>query len=90
MSALKKKLVDKLNKVPSIKEHFNELEPSDITFVKNGRRNDVVRWVLGRGSAHCFSSATLCVKSEVELSYSEEQREIFAVWPCDKLPRDLK
>lgn len=89
MSALKKKLVDKLNKVPSIREHFNKLEPSDITFVKNGCRNDVVRWVLGN-NAHCFSSATLCVKNEVELSYCENQREIFAVWPSDKLPRELK
>lgn len=88
MSKLKQKLVDKLNKVPSIKEHFTEIQQTDITFVKNGRRNDVVRWVLRRG-IHCYSSASLCVKSEVELTYDQEQREVFAQWPSNKLPRDL-
>ena len=89
MSKLKQKLVNKLNSTPSINEHFNELGQSDITFLKNGRRSDVVRWVLGRG-IHCYSSATLCVKSEVELTFDQNQNEIFAQWPSDKLPKDLK
>ncbi len=89
MSALKQKLVDKLNGTPSIKAHFEPLEQSDITFVKNGRRNDVVRWVLGRG-IHCYSGATLCVKNQVELIYDDELKEVIAQWPSDILPRDLK
>lgn len=89
MSKLKEKLVRKLNNTPSIQAYFDELTQDDITFVKNGCRNDVVRWVLGRG-IHCYSGATLCVKEQVELIYDDGLLEVIAQWPSDILPRDLK
>jgi hypothetical protein len=66
MSQLKKKIIQKLNKLDEIKAWFGSVTESDISFYKNGNRMDVVRWECR--SMECFFSASEAAQSNTTLN----------------------